>query len=311
MTSTKKSRIIRKKGHSKDDSNLGMKDQISSKINRTIPKKMQMVDQVTNSMSNQITTKKLCSLQIQRQKDVNDNYSMDNTNEMYVNFLTEEELDETINRILDSKRFLDYQKRKIAGFFKHIKETGWFQRFEYKGYECAVEFDDLGRWRIFFVPKQGEHRSPLYDHECSCNCYCYMTSSSRFSLSGFPLGLWDYSDKIGLDDFIGLPTFAESEWQFDFFLWKKRWRNRKFADRISVKLVDINYAIKMNKKLVDCWIRYQKIKNRKWKCSLCTIEFADDDLINERKKRHEEWHTNCKLQKRNTTEGVVEWKKVI
>ena len=284
MTQTKKSRIIRKKGQETDLGNSDMK---------TIT-----------------TTKKLCSLQIQRQISINENYDMD-SNEMFVDFLTEEELDQKIKHVIESNRFLEYQKRKIRRFFQHVKKTGWFQRFEYKGYQCAVEFDDLGRWRVFFMPKQGEHRSPLFDHDCNCDCCCYyMNNSSRFSLDGYPLGLWDYGEKIGLDDFIGLPTFSESEWQFDFFLWKKRFRDKNFADKIGNRLVDIQYAIKLNRKLVDCWIRYQKKKNRRWKCSLCTMEFKIDDLINERKKRHEEWHSNCKLQKRNTTEGSVRWEVV-
>ena len=37
------------------------------------------------------------------------------------------------------------------------------------------------------------------------------------------------------------------------------------------------------------------------------MEFADDDIIDARKKRHEEFHLHCKLQKRNTAEGIVVW----
>lgn len=281
------------------------------KKNRIIRKKGQKIDCSNITMENETTTKKLCSLQIQRQIEINHNYSMENSDEMFVNFMTEEELDDKIRRVLESVRLLDHQKRKVRRYFEHLKKTGWFQRFEYKGYQCAVEFDDLGRWRIFVQPKKGEYGSPLYDHNCNCNCCGYfMDSSSRFSLKGFHLGLWDYTDKIGLDDFIGLPTLTNTEWEFDYFLWKKRNRDRKFADRIACQLVDINFAIKMNKKLVDCWISYQKSKTIKWKCSLCTIEFVDDDLIDTRKKRHEEWHTHCKLQKRNTTEGYVKWEVV-
>lgn len=44
------------------------------------------------------------------------------------------------------------------------------------------------------------------------------------------------------------------------------------------------------------------------KCSLCKMRFKDNDpLINERKRVHERWHSNCKAEKRNTTEGKVEW----
>jgi hypothetical protein len=48
--------------------------------------------------------------------------------------------------------------------------------------------------------------------------------------------------------------------------------------------------------------------NIQLKCNLCGMEFhASDDLFDERKTRHEEWHKHCKVQKRNTTEGKVEW----
>jgi len=33
-----------------------------------------------------------------------------------------------------------------------------------------------------------------------------------------------------------------------------------------------------------------------------------DPLIEIRKARHQEFHSHCKIQKRNTTEGTVEWK---
>lgn len=40
-------------------------------------------------------------------------------------------------------------------------------------------------------------------------------------------------------------------------------------------------------------------------CNLCGIQFHND-IVN-RKKVHERWHTNCKIEKRNTTEGKVQW----
>lgn len=44
------------------------------------------------------------------------------------------------------------------------------------------------------------------------------------------------------------------------------------------------------------------------KCSLCDMEFKENDpLLNERKQAHERFHSNCKAEKRNTTEGKVEW----
>lgn len=48
--------------------------------------------------------------------------------------------------------------------------------------------------------------------------------------------------------------------------------------------------------------------DKKISCSLCGMEFSKYDVdIEKRKLRHEEWHTNCRSQKRNTTEGKVEW----
>jgi len=47
------------------------------------------------------------------------------------------------------------------------------------------------------------------------------------------------------------------------------------------------------------------------KCNLCNMPFKEDDpLFNERKATHERWHSHCKWEKRNTTEGKVEWIKI-
>jgi len=46
-------------------------------------------------------------------------------------------------------------------------------------------------------------------------------------------------------------------------------------------------------------------------CSLCDMMFEEiDPLFHERKRRHEEWHSHCKIQKRNTTEGTVFWRSI-
>lgn len=39
------------------------------------------------------------------------------------------------------------------------------------------------------------------------------------------------------------------------------------------------------------------------KCSLCGMELG----LMIQMKVHERWHKHCKIEKRNTTEGVVEW----
>jgi len=49
-----------------------------------------------------------------------------------------------------------------------------------------------------------------------------------------------------------------------------------------------------------------------WECNLCGMEFPNKSeggqpTIEYRKGIHEGWHQHCKVQKRNTTEGKVEW----
>lgn len=52
----------------------------------------------------------------------------------------------------------------------------------------------------------------------------------------------------------------------------------------------------------------EKLNRIMIKCNLCDMPFDEnDDLIEERKTRHEEFHSHCKAQKRNTVEGKVEW----
>jgi hypothetical protein len=44
-------------------------------------------------------------------------------------------------------------------------------------------------------------------------------------------------------------------------------------------------------------------------CSLCGIEFPDDETFQFRKLPHERFHKHCKKEKRNTTEGIVVWRR--
>jgi len=46
-------------------------------------------------------------------------------------------------------------------------------------------------------------------------------------------------------------------------------------------------------------------------CSLCGMQFNDRTigLLDIVKQVHERWHKGCKVEGRNTTEGIVEWKK--
>ncbi len=41
------------------------------------------------------------------------------------------------------------------------------------------------------------------------------------------------------------------------------------------------------------------------KCNLCQWETADDNVHG--KERHEVWHRDARKQKRNTTQGIVNW----
>jgi hypothetical protein len=40
-------------------------------------------------------------------------------------------------------------------------------------------------------------------------------------------------------------------------------------------------------------------------CNLCGWQTQDDNMHG--KSRHEEWHSKARVQKRNTTNGVVSW----
>lgn len=46
----------------------------------------------------------------------------------------------------------------------------------------------------------------------------------------------------------------------------------------------------------------------KYRCNLCSMAFEkDDELILNRMERHEKWHKNAQIEKRNTTYGIVKW----
>ncbi len=56
-------------------------------------------------------------------------------------------------------------------------------------------------------------------------------------------------------------------------------------------------------------------KHKHWFCKLtnglqCSFFFRNNEsakIMNARKKQHELWHKQCRIQKRNNTEGIVEW----
>jgi len=44
-----------------------------------------------------------------------------------------------------------------------------------------------------------------------------------------------------------------------------------------------------------------------WMCNLCGMTFPEDTDFLARKHVHERWHRGCRKEKRNTTEGEVDW----
>ena len=202
------------------------------------------------------TTNISCSLQVQKQKELNSNLSMfDETKELFVgNVFTEEELDAKIQRMIDYGHFTPPQLDKIHRYFAHVKETGWFDKFMYRGFLCAVTLDEMGRWRVFVKYQYNSQRDIFYTEDDGC-----YRDSARCGVKGFPLGLWDYGDKIGLDDFIGLCTLVESEMRYDYF--DKSRLQRKVSEKRAMmgfcsdwkgnSLLDIRTPTKMVKLLVD------------------------------------------------------------
>jgi hypothetical protein len=51
----------------------------------------------------------------------------------------------------------------------------------------------------------------------------------------------------------------------------------------------------------------------KFECSICKQQFLDsgNSDIELQKKRHEQWHSNCISENRNTAEGKVEWNEIL
>ena len=57
------------------------------------------------------------------------------------------------------------------------------------------------------------------------------------------------------------------------------------------------------------WILCQSNKGRnsilKVECNLCQWRTDNDNIHGI--KRHEEWHSKARIQRRNTTQGIVKW----
>ncbi len=292
--STKKSGLKPKKGDTESIPSNGMNQK----------KMIEASENSVNSaecLNRKITTKNLCSLQIQRQIEINDKSDM--KGEMYLNCLTEDEFDEKTESLLNLSfcKWLPYQKEKMKKVIASIKENGWFERFDYKDHQCAVELDDSGKWRIYVRPEPTD----FLEFHASNFEFDYHTSSARFSVPKFELGVWWYGDKIGLDDFVGLQIFSYISWNRYFSK-----EERKYCDRTEFQILTKEHMKNMCKRLVDAIADYQiTIENeKKWMCSICKIEYNNDTSAEQKKKHHEEFH---KVASENVKTGEVFWEVLV
>lgn len=320
MTQTKKSRIIRKKGQESDSRPDYMdstkktgfkpeKDGVTGNSSNPMTQKdkTEVSENSVNSAEclshkNQITTKELCSLQIQKQMKLNATDNMTKT-DMYLNCMTEEEFDEKTESLLNLSfcKWLPYQKKVMRIIISRIKERGWFERFEYKDRLCAIELDDSGKWRIYVKP----HPQDFLEFHSSNFEFDYHTSSSRFGVDNFELGLWWYGDKIGLDDFVGMQIFSYISWE-QFFNKEKQ----KYCNRTDFQIISKLHMKEMCKRLVDCIEEYQVTveKKKKWMCDICRIQYDNNVSAEQTKKQHEEFH---KVASENVVAGEVRWEVLI
>ena len=286
------------------------KDDTEGSCNPSMTHKEKMTEASRNSVNLaeclsrniSITTKDLCSLQIQKQIKLNATENMTNT-DMYLNCMTEEEFDEKTESLLNLSfcKWLPYQKKVMKIIISQIKERGWFERFEYKDRLCAIELDDSGKWRIYVKP----HPQDFLEFHASNFEFEYQTSSSRFGVENFELGLWWYGDKIGLDDFVGMQIFSYISWE-QFFNKEKQ----KYLKRTECQITSKIHMKALCKRLVDCIEEYQVTveKKKKWMCSICKIEYNNNVNAEQTKKQHEEFH---KVASENVVAGEVLWEILI
>lgn len=261
---TKKIRNLRKKTQSKDTPSNDMN---SKKNVFTIKSKTDELQTSTNGMKSE-TTENNCRLQIQRQIEVNSKIGM-NDDELFIgSIMTEKQLIEKFwNMTKYGYNFEDFQIKKMKKWLDYTLEHGWFDRFEYRDFQCAVTLDKSGKWRIFVKYNSNDQRNIFWSHQCNCDqCGYRYNDSSRCDIDNFPLGLWDYGDKIGLDDFVGLSALSGHSWKFDYFRIRRRSKRvlnkRKKIDKLAGwsgdirehELVNIDYMKNICKKLVDCFI---------------------------------------------------------
>lgn len=203
--------------------------------------------------NNENTTKENCSLQNQKQVFQEPNKSMI---EFFMERVwTDQDFDDKcayLKRMMPFERFTQEQKDFIFKSIEIAKLDGYYRAFVYKGHECFVELDDLGRWRIYVEIKQGEKVPEFSEYDSFGECgYSHVTS-----LKGFHLALWNYSSWIGLDDFIGVNLFSTMYWiQFfrrdtDFSTMRRKEKKK------PMRVIRIESMVKLCMHLCDCLVKY-------------------------------------------------------
>lgn len=201
------------------------------------------------------------------------------------NVWTDKEFDERVESFIkyDLKRFSEEQKQFIIKSFVKTKADGYFRSFVYRDHNCFVEFDDIGKWRIYVELKQND-AIPI-DHDIDSYNY-----NHTFLLKGFNLLLWDYNSYIGLDDFIGVALFSSSSWE-DYFQRQPDWlmTNINTKKKKPKRLISINSMVKLCQHLVDCLVSYNEnsIEKSAYLISencLSNIHFLKNRIMNLRDK---------------------------
>jgi hypothetical protein len=251
-------------------------------------------------MKKENATKKLCRLQIQKQMELNSN---DNMDEMYLHVLEEKEIIEHFTHIRKYGDFTNSQLVKIIKVIRYVKDNGWFEKFQYKNHNCAVSLDEHGKWRIYVQPLKNE----FLPFQADNFEFDYMTSSSRFGLKGFNLGLWWYGDKIGLDDFIGVNILSHYSWK-DYFENKGKKSRGRLWNVDTYKIYGKCQMKNICKKLVDCLINYQSYykEHRIWECDLCGMQFSEKN--SQGRLEHVEYHNQ---DNPNVLKGEISWRMIV
>ncbi len=176
-------------------------------------------------------------------------------------YQTKKEWDDKVKFLTDFKYDLkditQKQKNLIIKTVKEFEEYRSGYWFKYREHDCHVVLDDRGKWRIFTKALENE-AMPFDVDDGYYGDYCY--NDSGFSFDKFPLRLWNYGDKIGLDDFIGVNVLSSYSWNDYFrmdseYCYKLKWSGKA---KSRIKILKRESMIRLCKYLVDCIIDFQK-----------------------------------------------------